>query len=586
MDRAGEKLRVGILLNSLKVSAWHYAMLERIAHSDYAQMTLVVLNDAQMPKQTRLAGLRQEWHNLLYLMHQKFEHRHFRPDPDAFANKDARNLLTAVPTVAIRPRQTKFSDYIEDKDIEEIRKYDLDVFIRLGFRILRGKILQVAKYGVWSFHHGDNNVNRGGPAGFWEVLEHQPATGSILQILTEDLDNGIVLSRSYSATDEQSVNLNRNNFYWKTLSLLPRKLAELHRLGPEQFFAKVRRENAHPVFYSNRLYTNPTNGEFAKLFVQHLLLYARAKCRSLLFSDQWVLLFDLRERLASSLWRFKKIIPPKDRYWADPQVISKDHLYYIFLEEFVYAKDKGHIAMMVMGEDGNFTAPVTILERPYHVSYPFVFEWQGEYYMIPESGVNHTIEVYKCKKFPDEWEWQKNLMENIKAVDTTLFHDQRRWWLFTNIREHEGASSCDELFLFYADDPLSETWYPHPQNPIVSDVRRARSAGRIFAYNGQFYRPTQDCSRRYGYGIKINHIVQLNTEEYEEREVSAITPTWEKTIKGVHTISHAGRLTIVDGVLTQSFLRRSRRTQNFLPMAVLMQNPSTGIPHPHAAARV
>lgn len=328
-----EKLRIGILLNALDVAAWHYAMLEQIIDSDYAQIALVVLNDTQMPRQSRLAGLRQEWHNLLYLVHQKFERRRFRPVPDAFADKDARNLLATVPIIKVRPRQTKFSDYLEDRDIEEIHKHDIDVFIRLGFRILRGKILQAAKYGVWSFHHGDNNVNRGGPAGFWEVFEHQPVTGSILQILTEDLDNGIVLYRSYSATDEESVNLNRNNFYWKTLSFLPRKLAELRRLGPEQFFAKVKKENTHPAFYSKRLYTDPTNIEFAKLFLRHVLVYARAKCRSFLSSDQWILLFDLREGLASSPWRFKEIIPPQDRFWADPHVIAKDNLYYIFLEE-------------------------------------------------------------------------------------------------------------------------------------------------------------------------------------------------------------------------------------------------------------
>ena len=83
--------------------------------------------------------------------------------------------------------------------IKSIKKYNLDVLIRFGFKILRGKILKSSKYGVWSYHHGDNNENRGGPAGYWEVFEGHHITGSVLQILNEDLDNGQILYRSFSA---------------------------------------------------------------------------------------------------------------------------------------------------------------------------------------------------------------------------------------------------------------------------------------------------------------------------------------------------------------------------------------------------
>jgi len=90
-----------------------------------------------------------------------------------------------VPLVSIRPVQTKFSDSMTDEDISRIESYEVDVLLRLGFRILRGKILRCARFGAWSYHHGDNRVNRGGPAGFWEVVLGLPETGSILQILTE-----------------------------------------------------------------------------------------------------------------------------------------------------------------------------------------------------------------------------------------------------------------------------------------------------------------------------------------------------------------------------------------------------------------
>src|SRR2546427_6485060 len=97
-----------------------------------------------------------------------------------------------------------------------------------------------------SYHHGDNRVNRGGPPGYWEVMESSPVTGTMLQVLTEDLDGGRVLYRSYSSTHDMSLADNKSNVQWKTLHFIPRKLKQLHDEGEETFFARVKEENAHP----------------------------------------------------------------------------------------------------------------------------------------------------------------------------------------------------------------------------------------------------------------------------------------------------------------------------------------------------
>jgi hypothetical protein len=92
------------------------------------------------------------------------------------------------------------------------------------------------------------------------------------------------------------------------------------------------------------------------------------------------------------------------------------------------------------------------------------------------------------------------LMINVYAVDPTILRKDGKWWLFVNIRENEGASSLDELFLFYSADLFCRDWTPHPKNPVVSDVKSSRPAGRIFSYNGNIYRPSQNNSKRYGMG--------------------------------------------------------------------------------------
>ena len=81
---------------------------------------------------------------------------------------------------------------------------------------------------------------------------------------------------------------------------------------------------------------------------------------------------------------------------------------------------------------------------------------------------------------------------------------------------------------------------------MVSDVRRARPAGGIFPHQGRLYRPAQDCSGGYGYGLRIHEILTFNPTEYAEREVARVEPNWDKSICGVHQFSHASRLTVID----------------------------------------
>jgi hypothetical protein len=532
-NNKNKKIRVGILIDSFELPVWVYAMLKRIVESDYAEIGLVVQNNAQRPQHHNfLNKITNDRQYFFFNLYRKMDSRLFKPALDAFTIKDVTRLLKGVSVIKVKPQQEKYADMIDDQDIGEIKKHDIDVLVRLGFRILKGEILNTPKFGIWSYHHGDSEVIRGGPPG--------------LQMLTEKLDKGVVLGKTFSSTDVFSVSRNKSNSYWNALSLLPRKLKELHRLGEKAFFDKIRAENIN-VKYSQGIRKCPKNGEFFWYLLKKFLMLAKYKFAKLFFLPQWILMFDLGNGISGPLSGFKKIVPPKDRFWADPFVLYKNNHYYIFIEEMKY-KDKGHISLIVMDEQGNYEKPIKVLEKPYHLSYPFVFEWQGDCYMIPESGANKTIDAYKLEQFPDKWVFHKNLLNNIKAADATLFFHHGKWWMFVNIQENEGASNWVELFLFYSDSPLSDTWIPHPQNPIVSDVRRARPAGNIYEQNGKLYRPAQDCSKSYGYGLRINQILVLNENEYKEVEVRYIEPDWDKDIKGIHTVNAVHKLTVVDAI--------------------------------------
>ena len=548
------KLKIGLLMDSFDVPYWIYKMIEKIQDSTHSQISLIIMNETKTTKNNPILKVKNNRDYFLYKIYTRLENKTYHPDIDGFQIKNTAELLENIEKISVMPELTKYSDWINDDDVNTIRKYDLDVIIRLGFRILKGGILDSAKCGIWSFHHADNNVNRGGPAGFWEVFQQEPTTGSILQILNEDLDGGQIIAKSYSTTDSTFVKRNQNNYYMKSLSFLPRKLKELHEVGKDEFLKRVQAENEDLIFYDRPLYGKPKNGQFLKLGLINFRKLVNRKIRNWFYFDQWFLLFDIKDGISKSLWRYKKILPPKDRFWADPHVITRDDKYFIFIEEYIYKKGKGHIALIEMDKQGNYQYKGKILEKSYHLSYPFVFEFNKNFYMIPESSSNKKIEIFKCIEFPNKWEFHGNLMSDIDAVDSTiLFHDNK-WWLFTGIKENDGASNSDELFLFYSQDPTSDQWIPHPQNPIISDVRRARPAGKIFSYQNKLYRPSQDGSYYYGYGININRIKKITEFEYEEEVENKILPKWDEQITRIHTFTYVDGLSVMDGKIRRTKL--------------------------------
>jgi hypothetical protein len=137
-------------------------------------------------------------------------------------------------------------------------------------------------------------------------------------------------------------------------------------------------------------------------------------------------------------------------------------------------------------------------------------------------------------------------MNDIYAVDTTLLHHDGRWWLFANLMTEKGASSWDELHLFFSDDPLSSNWTPHPLNPVISDARVARPAGPFFTQDGILYRPSQDSSQRYGYAVNLNRVDVLTERDYVETCIEKILP--QSGTLTTHTYSRAGGWVFMDGV--------------------------------------
>ena len=293
------------------------------------------------------------------------------------------------------------------------------------------------------------------------------------------------------------------------------------------------------------MYSVPTNKQFFKLFMKYFLKNLSYRLDSKFYFNQWILMFHFGKELQKSLWRYKPLIPPKDRFWADPFVVHRDGRYYIFIEEYIYSSSKGHISVIEFDPPNNFKEPKIILEKPFHLSYPFIFEYENEFYMIPETASEKSVMLFKCTNFPHEWSFEKNLLSNITCVDPTLLNYNNKWWLFVGTSANQ-FSNVDELSIFFSDDPINGVWKPHPHNPVISDVRSARPAGNFFEYNGSLIRPSQNASLEYGYGLSLNKVLLLNENEYSEKQISSLKPQWNDNIKGFHTLNFSDGLSVID----------------------------------------
>jgi hypothetical protein len=420
-----------------------------------------------------------------------------------------------------------------------------------GLHRLDSGIYDIPLYGVWAFSTENNEFPAEPVHGFLEVIKHKPLTDTVLEIVKPDRSENEVIYSSRESTYHYSVTVNRNRVFWRATLILPRIIEGLAIYG--QNYLDQLKERQKEIRIDTRLLSDSYSFlTVLRDLTVHIARTLALGFNKLIYTDafSWQLLTDIRKdsnSFSDDFRSFDTLNPPRKMFWADPFVVAENNNYYIFVEEFIYRKNRAHISLIELDSGGKFIRSGKIIERPYHMSYPFAFKMGDSYYMIPETSQNRTIELYKCTEFPWKWEFERNIMEDIAATDTTLFFHEEKWWLFATVDRTNGISGCStELFLFYSEDPLSGKWTSHPLNPVVSDESNARCAGKLFVEDGRIYRPSQDCSVRYGRGFNINLVTKLSTSEYNETTVREIKPDWNGQLRGTHTLNYHGGLTVID----------------------------------------
>jgi hypothetical protein len=556
-DEPRTVLRVGLLLDSFEVPAWIHRAVRKVVESPYARIVLVVTRGDAAPSTKRRAMGRSRWRYILFDAYERFDRRWFRDGRlDPFEQTTLAPLIedvTRVEGTTVPPDGHALSAAA----VAAIRDQDLDVLLRFGFESVRDIPPGIAKHGIWLVDANSTYDESSLLGGFWEVLLGSPINESTLDVRTAGSDTTLTIYRSFGSTSPVSVWKTRRERYWKVASFISRKLRDLSEEGamgiaPVPQLSEPAREVEHPA---------PSNARLLTLLPRLAARYVALQLDEKTHFDQWFVAYHFSSKdpaeegvPETSFAHFRQLQPPRDHLWADPFPIRHRGQHYLFIEEVNLARNKGHIAVVEF-ENGNAMRPEIVLETPHHMSYPFVLPWRGEMFLIPESAragdspaepAQLSIRVFRARAFPSDWVQEDAMLENLEVFDPTIAEIDGRWWLFCICCEL-GASSWDELHLFHAPTPFGP-WTPHRRNPVKSDVRSARPAGRLFQRGGQWYRPSQDCSVRYGYGISINRITRLTPTEYEEVVVQHIAPDWAHNLIATHTLNAAGRLTVVDGM--------------------------------------
>jgi hypothetical protein len=272
---------------------------------------------------------------------------------------------------------------------------------------------------------------------------------------------------------------------------------------------------------------------------------ARKAINKLFFKEQWAVMAGEGGSAipANPQWQLE---PNSNCFWADPFPFIHQGRRWILVEELPYATWRGHLAAIELLEDGCYGEPQSVMVADHHLSYPFLLEWQGNLYLLPESGAARNVVLWQCEQFPSQWRPAATLLDHVYAADATLMEYQGRWWMFVAVAQ-EGACIHDELHIYFADTPLGP-WQPHAQNPVKSDARNSRPAGNLYIEKGILYRPAQDCGTEYGSAVVLNRVDVLDTSHFAETPVARLDRDWRKGFLRYHTLSRWQGLWAMDGL--------------------------------------
>ncbi|MGE5086249.1 MAG: hypothetical protein ACM3MG_08105, partial [Bacillota bacterium] len=390
--------------------------------------------------------------------------------------------------------------------LEELKGFDFDYLLSLDGSPFEPQILETTKNGALLLNAGIPSEGTMNFSGFWEVYDRQATTS--FSILHQKKDQSLESVVEGSLLTQSSFLLNQAYITHKALYYLRTFLDKIAR-GEQHTWKHLKgygpTEPRKPGISALALY-------IAKRIIRNIQEKVEFRKGA---EQQWNVAFHHNNWNPHILNQGIPFEISTTQFFADPFVITKNGHHYCFVEEFDFKTALGHISVFELTNEKALPLGA-VLKEPFHLSFPYLFEYENELYMCPETSGANEIRIYKCMEFPLKWTYEKTLMKNIAAVDSMIFKKDEKWWMLTNIDPLQKKDHCTELCAFYADSPLSDSWTSHPGNPLVIDPLKARNAGLVRKDQNLFRIAQEQSFGVYGAASRIHQITRLSETEYTE----------------------------------------------------------------------
>jgi len=234
------------------------------------------------------------------------------------------------------------------------------------------------------------------------------------------------------------------------------------------------------------------------------------------------------------------------RFLADPFGVWREGKLYVFVETYDYRDRVGAIDVLTFDAELRLIAHEPALREPWHLSYPFIVEVDGETFMLPEAHRSGRLTLYRAEDFPAAWSRHSILELDQIPIDATPVFHEGLWWLFYTPATTR-ADKVSALHVAFAPR-LTGPWTPHPRNPVRYDASSSRPGGTPLVIDGLVVLPVQDCRRTYGGAIRLLRITVLTPDLFEAEvgEPIKAPASFGAHTAGFHTLSSAGSVTLLD----------------------------------------
>jgi hypothetical protein len=540
-------MKIGILYKDFNLLRnWELRIINELINNSSYSISLIIQDGRKVGRIKRILQFlkaKSKFKKIIFLLQSIIENKVY-PHKISVNKGIIEGHLIQIDTISLFPDRKEFREIFSEDDSGKIKTYDLDLILKLGFDLIGGEILNAAKHGIWSLHHADCDIIREGPVGFWEIVQNQPVIGATLYKLTEEPDGGAVIAKGFYNRHWSFIQ-SRNIVYENSVNLLFKNLNFLNTYNQIEY---------------NQIEVCPNHANSVpglKWFLKYLFLFYRKCLQKIakgvlikfgLRPEGWALLSSKGNILTSDLSGCEIIKPNKHHFWADPFTFKYKNVNHLFFENYSYKSQKGKITTGVL-ENNKISLVKDVLIRDYHLSYPFIIQENDDIFMIPESGQNMRLEIYRSTEFPIKWELYSTGFEGSSLVDTTIYTDSNNEvWLFTNKGTPPLNDFGSELYIYKIDSLKLNKIIPHKKNPVIIDCRYGRNAGPIYKDGDKIIRPSQNIiNETYGYGINLSMIKKLTIDEYEEEHITTIKPDFKKGLIATHHLCQTEEGFVIDG---------------------------------------